>query len=112
MARRNIVLDIDGVLADFFGAFKRKFNRTLMHMDSTINDDEWKALKADEAFWTGMPALDGGKYLASISPLGSNYYLLTSRPREVRTYTLAWLENVGIDIASSRFNENLLMVHP
>ena len=105
----NIVLDIDGVLGDFYGHFAHKIGRQLpMQMDAKITSQEWAAIRASD-FWATMPLLEGGRYLARLGPLAQNLWLLTSRPVDARAGTLAWLDASGIRLYNDM---HLLMVHP
>ena len=104
----NIVLDIDGVLADFNGHFAARIGRTLMKMDSKISKQEWQVINGSD-FWETVPLLAGGRYIASLGPLAKNLWLLTSRPATARASTLRWLDSVGITLYN---DTHLLMVHP
>lgn len=93
---KAIVLDIDGVLANFVGAFQKKFGVPLKGAEWEISADQWRAIKQDDGFWRDMEPLAGATVLARMSPLPDEYFLLTSRPQYTKNATFDWLVDKGI----------------
>jgi|SRR6185437_5806605 len=93
---KAIVFDVDGVLADFQGAFLNKFNKWPRGAEPIITDDEWREINKDPSFWSDMKPLKGMEVLARMSPLPEEYYILTARASYLEETTYEWLVSNGV----------------
>ena len=100
---KTIVFDIDGVLADFEGAFCEKFgysNRNFIDLVSRYPEKEQEILKfiSDTSSYEDLePIFGGGVLLAQARQKGYKVVLLTSRPLWTKEVTEEWLKKYWFD---------------
>lgn len=86
-------LDVDGVLANFYSAFCRKFNmpvETVMHWDRPWINDKFHEVENDHHFWANLPVLNGPEEIS----FEFDYYI-TSLPDNLKSAREEWLEKNG-----------------
>lgn len=92
LLNKRIGLDIDGVLADFDGAFKKRTNTVgdVKHWFFSYNVGKWwNKIEKDEKFWVNMPSLINGHDL----PFEPVFYV-THRSVNNK-WTEEWIEKNG-----------------
>lgn len=114
-SRKVVMLDIDGVLADFVQGFRELANRRYgSAIYSTVEqrtwdfedlskdqiNEIWEDIKSSPRFWKDLKSLIGCQDFQRINNLaysGIECYFVTSRVgRFVKTQTEQWLEDRGI----------------
>jgi hypothetical protein len=95
----NIALDLDGVLADFVGGFRKLFGYVPEGAEFRISKEEWQRIESTKNFWRDLAPLPGAELLANIGPLDERFYIITSRSREkVGGDTRDWLSQRNIRV--------------
>lgn len=104
--QKVVIFDIDGVLADFEGAFCEAFGNKNRHLYSLlarypeVDPDligEW--INDEENYSNLNPIFGGITLLNQVKARGFKVYLATARPKHLTNVTLAWLKlyNVQFD---------------
>lgn len=110
----NIFVDIDNIIADFEGAFRRYLNKKKNKCLKQVNINEFEFYKCfgiskeeeknihqefvEKGGYRKLKRIKGCKKgIKKLKNIGE-VYLITARPCSLRTITLDWLKHNGIDI--------------
>src|SRR4051794_35516450 len=99
---RRIMLDMDGVLADFDGAFASLFGKEAHECES--KNEMWRLIHGHDEFFYHLPLMEGAKDLFRVAERsGLSYYILTSAGssnyRAVAEQKKAWVKKNISDTA-------------
>lgn len=111
---RTLILDVDGVLADFVYGFTRLANKLFgspvygtLHQRSWDKFDGldrhqiaevWAEVRESPDFWFSLPTLTKSEDFERINNFPGSVYFVTSRPgRDPKTQTEEWLIDCGVE---------------
>jgi hypothetical protein len=109
--RRIVMFDVDGVLANFFEAYKRTYDRVHPRNpfpfadDGWVWDDLWDSLvwdviKVSSGWWTLLRPIPDARVFRRINAMQNTHdvYFVTARPGlAVKQQTETWLRLQGIE---------------